>query len=251
MALLLDRHWLTLDGEKRKSLADFSLKWLKGKSLEFYMGLRFLLAGLWPLNQLKLFLCFAEPPLILQVIVSGMAGVGKSSLVRALSACAGNSQVGPTMGLQVVSIPWGMRSLAPERTNAELLLLHIEFWDVGAIALRRFSHLKEEQEREPSVIMYVASAVDASSYSWALAEIAKKPTQQPVPGRLLVITKCDLLMQSHILWRDIDSLLQANPTLPVIGVSGANCTVEATSPAEEESIGDILDEITNQAFLSC
>ncbi|KAH3733006.1 hypothetical protein Pelo_16170 [Pelomyxa schiedti] len=224
------------------------------------------------------------------VSVLGVAAVGKTTLIQMLCNELKNELVReerrgtpyhPTLGLNVHTVHWGARcnnnnttttvpndsavsasassSKTPEAANSratasKIYLLNIDFYDLGFHSAEKSTFLTKEHLNSPDVCIYVVSSVDASSFAWLLSELENSATSTSRRGgKMVVITKCDLVMQSHITHCEMNQLLNKYPSLPVIALSRVDSTKggDVAIPWERnESTVTLLNEITNQSFMS-
>ena len=89
----------------------------------------------------------------------GKSGVGKTALVSLLSNQRELVTVtGETPGVRVTTVYW------PVKVEERLILFHLELWDSGESATKKYNHILPVCKQNASATLYIFSFTDKSSF---------------------------------------------------------------------------------------
>ncbi|XP_034022217.1 ciliogenesis and planar polarity effector 2 [Thalassophryne amazonica] len=151
-----------------------------------------------------------------KIFISGKGGVGKTALAARLAGRSIPSIHHETTGIETTAIYWPVKL----RKNSRVLFFHLQLWDCGENALRRFDHLLPSCKEQVDAILLLFSFSDRTSFDDLSNQIAKwsePPLDQVV--KLVVGTKFDLFMHCDVAERDIKEF-QQTWGLPVLHTGG-------------------------------
>lgn len=116
----------------------------------------------------------AVPPSFVQdsykLAFVGKSGVGKTSLINLL-VNGGNQTVispGETPGVRVTTVYW------PAKIRNQIHLFHLDLWDCGESATKKYNHILPVCKQNASAIVYVFSFTDKSTFEDIDAQLSRR-----------------------------------------------------------------------------
>lgn len=104
-----------------------------------------------------------------KLFLVGKTGAGKTSLVSYLSGQQGwvSSNQGETPGIRATSVYW------PVKIQSQLVLFHLNLWDYGEVASKKYSHILPVCKQDSSGALFVFSFTDKSSFEDLDAQLSR------------------------------------------------------------------------------
>ncbi|XP_038128870.1 ciliogenesis and planar polarity effector 2 isoform X1 [Cyprinodon tularosa] len=153
-----------------------------------------------------------------KIFISGKSGVGKTTLAARLAGLNipkihHETTVG---GIQTTVVYWPVKL----RENGRVLFFHLQLWDCGENALRRFDHLLPSCQEQVDAVLFLFSFTDRTSFEDLSNQILKWTEQSDgCLVKVVVGTKFDLFMHCDVAERDLRKF-QETWRIPVLRSGG-------------------------------
>lgn len=151
-----------------------------------------------------------------KIVLSGKSGVGKTSVVARLAGLNIPNMHYETTGIETTIVYWPVKI----KQSGRVLFFHLQLWDCGETALRRFDHLLPSCKEQVDAVLFLFSFTDRTSFEDLPNHISKWTGSSPDRVvKLVVGTKFDLFMHCDVPERDIRAF-KMMWGLPVLRVGG-------------------------------
>ncbi|KAK7004495.1 REM2- and Rab-like small GTPase 1 [Biomphalaria glabrata] len=162
-----------------------------------------------------------------KIVVVGKSGVGKTSTIAKLSGHPIPSIHSETAGIQVTKMYWPVKIAHLNK----VVLMNLELWDTGEIALKKFDHISPACKSGVDGILFLFSFVDKGSWDEIPNLISRLTEPNDKLAKLVIGTKFDQFSHSEVSQRELREF-EVRWQIPLKTVSNIVST--------ESSINDIV-----------
>ncbi|XP_041836221.1 ciliogenesis and planar polarity effector 2 isoform X2 [Melanotaenia boesemani] len=148
-----------------------------------------------------------------KIFICGKSGVGKTAFAARIAGLNIPNVHHETTGIETTVVYWPVKL----RENGRVLFFHLQLWDCGETALRRFDHLLPSCKEQVDAVLFLFSFTDRTSFDEVSNQIAK--WTEPSVVKVVVGTKFDLFMHCDVAERDVREF-QKKWSLPVLRTGG-------------------------------
>ncbi|KAH9494881.1 Cilioproteinsis and planar polarity effector 2 [Bulinus truncatus] len=149
-----------------------------------------------------------------KTIVVGKSGVGKTSAIAKLSGRPIPSIHSETAGIQVTKMYWPVKIAHLNKA----VLMNLELWDTGEIAVKKFDHISPACKNGVDGILFVFSFVDKGSWDEIPSLMSRLTDPKDKLAKIVIGTKFDQFSHSEVSQRELRDF-EVRWQIPVLAMS--------------------------------
>ena len=174
-----------------------------------------------------------------RLLLYGKAGVGKTSTVLKLSGQPVPQTHQETIGIQTTRTYWPAKLAACDKE--EIVLLHLELWDTGEKAVRKFEHTLPSMLSSTNAIAFFFSYTDRSSWNELPGIIQQATNGGKIDSHLKIVVGTRHDSDKPVVTQEDIDTFQRDHHIQVLSIGNINRTLMANGwPDGQQELVDIV-----------